>query len=110
MNVKSVFGKNLKYYRKEKKLSQEQLSEKVDITVKHLSEIERGIVFASANLMEKLSEKLAIPVFVLFLTDNIIYYDNIMLTRIEKEIVQNIEYTMDNIKKGIFNKPNLNYL
>ena len=105
MNVKSVFGGNLKYYRKEKKLSQEQLSENVNITVKHLSEIERGIVFASANLMEKLAKNLDIPIFAFFLTDNSFYYDNIMLSKIEKAIIQNIEYTMDNIKKGIFNKP-----
>jgi len=105
MNVKGVFGKNLKHYRKEKKLSQEQLSENVDITVKHLSEIERGIVFASAGLIEKLAENLDIPIFAFFLTDNIIYYDSIMLARIEKEIVQNIEYTMNNIKKGIFYRP-----
>ena len=104
MNVKGVFGKNLKYYRKEKKLSQEQLSENVDITVKHLSEIERGIVFASAGLMEKLAENLDIPIFAFFLTDNTIYYDNIMLARIQKEIVQNIEYTMNNIKNGTFNR------
>jgi len=104
MNVKGVFGKNLKYYRKEKKLSQEQLSDNVGITVKHLSEIERGIVFASANLMEKLAENLDLPIFAFFLTDNNIYYDNIMLARIEKEIIQNIECTMDNIKKGIFSK------
>jgi len=105
MNVKSIFGKNLKYYRKEKKLSQEQLSENLGITVKHLSEIERGIVFASAGLMEKLAENLGIPIFVLFLTDNSIYYDNIMLARIEKTIISNIECTMDNIKKGVFYKP-----
>jgi len=104
MNVKGVFGKNLKYYRKEKKLSQEQLSENVDITVKHLSEIERGIVFASAGLIEKLTESLDIPIFAFFLTDNNIYYDNLMLTRIEKTIIKNIEHTMDSIKKGIINK------
>ena len=104
MNVKGVFGKNLKYYRKEKKLSQEQLSENVDITVKHLSEIERGIVFASAGLMEKLAKNLDIPIFAFFLTDNTIYYDNIMLARIEKEIIQNIENTMNNIKNGTFNR------
>jgi len=104
MNVKGVFGKNLKYYRKEKKLSQEQLSENVDITVKHLSEIERGIVFASAGLMEKLAENLDIPIFAFFLTDNTIYYDNIMLARIQKEIIQNIEYTINNIKNGTFNR------
>jgi transcriptional regulator with XRE-family HTH domain len=104
MNVKGVFGKNLKYYRKEKKLSQEQLSENVNITVKHLSEIERGIVFASAGLMEKLAENLDIPIFAFFLTDNTIYYDNIMLARIEKEIIQNIENTMNNIKKSTFKR------
>ena len=104
MSVKGIFGKNLKYYRKERKLSQEQLSENVDITVKHLSEIERGIVFASAGLMEKLAENLNIPIFAFFLTDNSIYYDNMMLTRIEKAIIQNIGCTMDNIRKDIFNK------
>jgi len=102
MNVKAIFGANLKKYRKEKKLSQEQLSEKVDITAKHLSEIERGIVFASTSLLEKLSGYLEIPVFAFFLTGDGIYYDNIMLERIEKTIIQNIEQTMHNIKKGHF--------
>jgi len=105
VNIKGIFGKNLKYYRKENKLSQEKLSEKVDITVKHLSEIERGIVFASASLMEKLAENLNIPIFAFFLTDDSIYYDNIMLARIEKAIIHNIKYTMENIKMGIFDKP-----
>jgi hypothetical protein len=59
-----------------------------------------GIVFASANLIEKLAENLDIPIFVFFLTYNSIYYNNIMLERIEKTIIQNIEFTMDNIKKG----------
>ena len=102
MNVKGIFGANIKFYRKEKKLSQEQLSEKVDITVKHLSEIERGIVFASAGLLEKLAENLEIPIFAFFLTGNGIYYDKIMLDRIEKIIIQNVEQTMNNIKKGCF--------
>jgi len=104
MNVKSIFGKNLKYYRKEKKLSQEQLSENVDITAKHLSEIERGIVFASTGLIEKLAEKLNVPVFAFFLTENNIYYENIMLTRIEKEIIKSVESVIDNIRKGVQNK------
>jgi len=102
MSVKTIFGANLKIFRKEKKLSQEQLSEKVDITVKHLSEIERGIVFASAGLIEKLAQNLDIPIFAFFLTENSIYYNNIMLDRIEKVIIQNIEQTMNSIKKGDF--------
>jgi transcriptional regulator with XRE-family HTH domain len=102
MNVKAVFGAKLKFFRKERKLSQEQLSEKVDISVKHLSEIERGIVFASASLIDKLAETLEVPVFAFFLTDSGIYYDNIMLDRIEKTIIQNIEQTMVSIRNKEF--------
>ena len=102
MSVKAIFGLNLKVYRKEKKLSQEQLAEKVDITAKHLSEIERGIVFASANLIEKLAKNLDIPIFAFFLTDNSIYYNNIMIDRIEKLIIQNIEHTINCIRNGKF--------
>jgi transcriptional regulator with XRE-family HTH domain len=102
MNVKTVFGSNLKQYRKEKKLSQEQLSEKAGVSVKHLSEIERGIVFASAGLLEKLAESLDIPVFAFFLTGKSVYYDAVMLDRIEKMIIQNIGQMMREIKQGCF--------
>jgi transcriptional regulator with XRE-family HTH domain len=100
MNVKALFGSNVKQYRKEKNLSQEQLSERVDISVKHLSEIERGIVFASAGLLEKLAESLDIPLFAFFLTGKSVYYDNVMLDRIERMIIQNIRQMMREIKQG----------
>jgi transcriptional regulator with XRE-family HTH domain len=51
MDIKVIFGENLKFYRKTKHLSQEQLSEKVDISVKHLSSIERGSNFISSDLL-----------------------------------------------------------
>jgi transcriptional regulator with XRE-family HTH domain len=49
------------FYRKEKRLSQEQRSEKVAISHNHLSTIERGMTFVSAELLERLSESLEIP-------------------------------------------------
>jgi len=104
MDVKGVFGANLKHYRKERNLSQEQLSEKVNISAKHLSEIERGIVFASAGLIGKFAESLDIPIVAFFLTDDNIYYDKVMLDKIKNEIIQNVEQTMNNIKKGVFSK------
>jgi len=54
--------------------------------------------------MEKLAENLYIPFFAFFLIDDSIYYDKVMLTRIETTIIQNIEHTMDNIKNGILSK------
>ena len=78
MEAKALFGLNLKRFRKEKRLSQEQLSEKVDISVKHLSKIERGLTFVSADLLDKLSLNLEVSIARLFCTDNEnIYDDNI---------------------------------
>ena len=78
MEIKVLFGANLKHYRKAKRLSQEQLSEKVDISVKHLSKIERGLTFVSSELLEKLSFHLDISVATLFCTKNEIKIDNIL--------------------------------
>ena len=95
MELKAFFGANLKRYRKEKRLSQEQLSEKVDISVKHLSKIERGLTFVSADLLEKLSEQLEIPVARLFCKSNEkIYDDNVyqLFDRIsEKHLIKALE-------------------
>ncbi len=41
-HVKKVFGKNVKYYRFLKKLTQEQLAEKIDIDITSISDIECG--------------------------------------------------------------------
>lgn len=66
MNLKQVFGNNLRLYRKMHGLSQEQLAEKLDISVKHLSTLETGKVFASCELIEKLAVELGISVSSLF--------------------------------------------
>ena len=54
MDSKSIFGANLKLYRKQKHLSQEELAVKIDISPKHLSKIERGIAFVSAPLLDRI--------------------------------------------------------
>jgi putative transcriptional regulator len=66
VSIKDVFGKNIKYYRKKRRLSQEQLAEMTDITPKHLSAIETGAAFVSAGLLEKLSGVLKVSTSVLF--------------------------------------------
>ena len=66
MNIKQLFGNNLHEYRKRCKLSQEQLAEKLEISVKHLSTLETGKGFASAELLEKISEILSVSPAALF--------------------------------------------
>ncbi|MDR2304688.1 MAG: helix-turn-helix domain-containing protein [Treponema sp.] len=97
MNVKSSLGGNLKFYRKKKRLSQEQLSEKVDISVKHLSALERGLTFVSAELLEKFSASLEIPTYCLFLKDKELFYSNTLDT-IDRIIEKHLIKTMEEIK------------
>ena len=101
MDVKSVFGKNLKHYRKAKKLSQEQLSEKVDISVKHLSSIERGLNFVSADLLEKLAVSVEVPVFYFFVNEKEASCNEIMLGEIDQIIEKCIAKAIGEIKTNI---------
>lgn len=54
MNSKELFGDNLKYFRKQHKITQEELSEKLNITPQHLSRIENGKSFITAELLDAL--------------------------------------------------------
>ena len=54
MNSKEIFGENMKHFRKLNNLTQEQLSEKLNITPQHLSRIENGKSFVTAELLDSL--------------------------------------------------------
>jgi transcriptional regulator with XRE-family HTH domain len=103
MGIKSIFGANVKYYRKKINLSQEQLAEQVEITPKHLSTIETGTVFVSAALLERLTKKLEVSASALFysveetpIDDNLLFQINQIvdgeLAKIAEEIKQKIHH------------------
>lgn len=66
MNVKTLFGNNLQQYRKQAKLSQEKLAELVDVSPKHMSMLETGRAFVSADLLERISQVLGVSYAALF--------------------------------------------
>ena len=57
-NLRVLFGKRLKYLRRLKDLTQEQLAEKTGISVEFLSNVERGINAPSFETLEKLAKVL----------------------------------------------------
>lgn len=73
MNLKDTFGKNLKYYRYQKNLTQEKLAEIVDSNSRYISDLENGKYSPSFELIELLSETLEIPAHKLF-EENINHY------------------------------------
>lgn len=66
LNIPQMFGKNVQKYRKLAGLTQMELSKRLDITQKHLSIIETGTQFASANLIERICEELNVTPAALF--------------------------------------------
>lgn len=66
MNAKKIFGNNLHRYRKKMGFSQEKLSEELDISIKHLSDLETGKSFVSAELLENISQTLHVSLSNLF--------------------------------------------
>lgn len=62
-----VLGRNIKLYRERNSHTQESLSVELGITSKHLSNIERGKRFVTADLLDKLAEIFNIPYADLFL-------------------------------------------
>ena len=57
-NIKSLFDRKIKEYRKKKNLTHAQLAELVNVDDKHISCIESGKNFPSADLIERLATSL----------------------------------------------------
>jgi transcriptional regulator with XRE-family HTH domain len=64
--LRRKFGQKLRHLRRQNHLTQEQLAEKIDVSVEFLSKLERGINAPSFETIEKISEALQIPYWVLF--------------------------------------------
>jgi len=99
--IKAVFGANIKYYRKKLHLSQEQLAEKLEITPKHLSTIETGATFVSAELLEKFTRQLLVSASTLFYSVDEITTDDSLLGKIDHIIDKECEKTSNMIRMQI---------
>jgi transcriptional regulator with XRE-family HTH domain len=101
MGIKLIFGSNLKYYRKQKNLSQEELAAKVDVGPKHLSALERGTTFVSADLLERIVCVLGVSASALFYTPEEKSGDDGMLTFVDKIVETELQKTVEAIKVHI---------
>lgn len=66
MDIKQLLGAKIRELRKRKKLTQEKLSELMDINPRQMVRIEMGQSFPTAENIEKLAEHLGVSVSVLF--------------------------------------------
>ena len=99
MSLRNVFTENLKFYRKESGLSQQQLAEKCDIATNYLSEIERGQKFPSVEMIERISNILGIPAYLLFLEGRTLSHTELIIKKRNKDFSEKLISTVSEILK-----------
>jgi len=57
-----IVGQHIRTYRKQAKLSQEQLAERASLSYKYLGEVERGIVNVSLDSLMRIAKALSLKV------------------------------------------------
>ena len=98
-----ILGKNIKLNREKAGLTQESLAEKLDISVQHLSNIERGRRFVTSDLLDRIAVTFNISFSDLFLNkelDKTTQQKN-QIKRISTIIDTELSIFHDTIKKRI---------
>lgn len=67
MKLKTILGKNVKYHRYRKKLTQEKLAEILNVSPNYVGRLERGQHSPSLDKIELIAQALNIKAFELFL-------------------------------------------
>lgn len=103
MNTKDLFGENLKHFRKLNNLTQDELSEKLGITPKHLSRIENGKSFVTAELLDTLCLIFDISPACFFYTSKEFSGDDSLYAKIDSIIDSELTKFSSNLKSLIRN-------
>ena len=70
MNLKEIFGKNVKYYRYKKHITQEKLADLIATNPNYISRLELGKHNPSLSMIDKIASALGIEPHELFLKTN----------------------------------------
>ena len=102
--IKAAFGRNIKNLRNYRNFSQADLSERADISIIYLSNIERGVKFPKPAVLSQIAEALEVEIFELFKFDHLpkaASKDNKKIIKLlSQEMTKKINLTMD----GVFNR------
>jgi len=99
INIRNLFGGNVKYFRLHQQLSQAALAEKADISVTFLSNIERGKMFPKVETLSRLTESLEVEIFELFRTDFVPKNNKEMFNRLSKDITSKVNLALEDVFK-----------
>jgi transcriptional regulator with XRE-family HTH domain len=95
-SLKVIIGKNIKYFRFHRQLSQADLATKAHISITFLSNIERGNNFPKAGTLCNLAKSLEIGVWELFKGEEDTEENNI-IDRFSADVKTNVDRVMEEV-------------
>ena len=112
MEIKSIFVKNLKKFRKIEGISQLKLARECNTDASYIGQIEMGRRFPSIKLLEKIAKALSIEPYRFFMEDSGQQYGKLDETEdfllklppnIRKELIKRFTIAINTCVKGVFN-------
>src|SRR5215510_893052 len=97
--IKAILGKNIKFLRTKKGLTQAVLAEKADISIIFLSSIERGTKYPKVDTLARIAGVLEVEVFELFKGDLVPSDSKELVTYLSKDITNKLNSALDDIFK-----------
>jgi transcriptional regulator with XRE-family HTH domain len=97
--VKAILGKNIKFLRTGKGLTQAVLAEKADISIIFLSSIERGTKYPKPDVLARIAKALDVEVFELFKGDLAPSDSKEVISQLSKDITQKINVAVAEVFK-----------
>jgi len=97
--LKVKVGKNIKFFRFRRQLSQADLAEKAQISVTSLSDIERGNNFPQAKTLCNLAQALDVEVWSLFRGEGIPDNQNTVLEHFSEDFSKQINIAIETVRK-----------
>jgi transcriptional regulator with XRE-family HTH domain len=97
--IKDTLGKNIKIFRARRGLSQADLSEKADISIPFLSNIERGIKYPQPDMLAKIANSLGVEVNELFTVNLESAESSDLLSHLSEDMTKNVNLVMKEVFK-----------
>ena len=97
--LKEKVGKNIKFFRFRRQLSQADLAEKAQISITSLSDIERGNNFPQAKTLCNLAIALDVEVWSLFRGEVTSDEQSSVIEHFSEDISKHINITIDTVRK-----------
>jgi transcriptional regulator with XRE-family HTH domain len=98
--LRTILGRGIRFYRKQRQLSQAELAEKADISITFLSKIELGIKFPTSDSLSGIANGLGVEVYELFRHDDSPAEQFDLFERFKTELSQNVFAALETTYKA----------